>query len=203
MPKENEIMVSLINNIRRATSDSQKNENESGEGISDVTELNELEKRYTEQWAKAHNCWVPFSDIFSLGVPGPSGSESDTYIAKDVLVYKTNNLMHSKDSIVLALEKFMLYNVYFPDSAYTLYGFTGFEGRSIYPIVRQQYIKDGVPATQNEIDCYMAAIGFDKLDVGKYEDNNIVVWDVLPKNVLKDETGDVFVIDVEIMLKQH
>ena len=47
----------------------------------------------------------------------------------------------------------------------------------------------------------MAACGFLKLGEGRYENDEFLVWDVLPKNALKDETGDVFVIDVEIKLK--
>ena len=105
--------------------------------------------------------------------------------------------MHCGGSIFLTLMKFFDYNTIFPDSAYTFIGFAGFDGRSVYPIVRQQYVK-GTPATQNEIDCYMAALGFTKDDIGKYHNDRYSVSDVLPKNVLKDSTGDFFVIDVEI-----
>lgn len=53
---------------------------------------------------------------------------------------------------------------------------------------------------QNEIDCYMSAIGFEKTNKGEYHNSHIRVWDLLPKNVLKDPTGDIFVIDAEIEL---
>ena len=46
MPEENEILVSLANNIRRATAYSGADEEESGEGSDNVGELNEREKRY-------------------------------------------------------------------------------------------------------------------------------------------------------------
>lgn len=95
-----------------------------------------------------------------------------------------------------------MHNMVFPDSAYTLIGFTGFDGRSIYPVVRQQHILDGKPATQNEIDCYMSAIGFEKTGEGMFKNNMFVLKDVLPKNALKDSTGDVFIIDAEIFLNQ-
>ena len=48
------------------------------------------------------------------------------------------------------------------------------------------------------VDCYMAALGFIKDEIGKYHNGMFEVADVLPKNVLKDTTGDFFVIDVEI-----
>lgn len=199
MPRENENLVHVANVIRRATEGSREDEEQSSPGYGYV--ISDKEKREAERFSKENNQWIPIADIFSLGIPGPSGSESDTYISKEGYIYKTNNLMHSKDSIMLALQKYILYNLVFPDTAYTYVGFTGFDGRSIYPIVRQNYIKDCSPAMQNEIDCYMAAIGFEKIGKGRYENYFCTIWDVLPKNVLKDISGDIFVIDAEIELK--
>ena len=48
----------------------------------------------------------------------------------------------------------------------------------------------------------MAAIGFIKNPVdGKFENDTYAVWDVVPRNVLKDKDGDIFIIDAEIALK--
>ena len=70
------------------------------------------------------------------------------------------------------------------------------------PILRQDLIKNAVPATSIEIDTYMSAIGFTKNPVdGKYENDSFIVWDVVPRNVLKDKDGDIFVIDAEIASK--
>ena len=198
MSEENADMVHVANIIAGTAGDCRENEEKFGAGSKDVAERNEREQRCAEQWAKDTNCWIPMEDIFSLGAPGPSGSESDTYVSSDVFIYKVNNLLHCGGSIVLALLRFIDYNTLFPDSAYTFVGFAGFEGRSVYPVVRQRYIKEGMHATQNEIDCYMAALGFIKDEIGKYHNGKFEVADVLPKNVLKDTTGDFFVIDIEI-----
>lgn len=70
------------------------------------------------------------------------------------------------------------------------------------PILRQDLIKKASPATSIEIDTYMSAIGFSKNTVdGKFENNSFKVWDVVPRNVLKDKDGDIYVIDAEIELK--
>ena len=199
LSEENEDMVHIANVIAGGTTRGRANEAEPCSGSDNGgASLNEQEQRRAEHWAKQHDCWIPMEDIFQLGSPGPSGSESDTYLVEEGYIYKTNNLMHCGGSIFLALKKFIDYNSIFPDSAYTFIGFAGFDGRSVYPVVRQRYIKKSVPATQNEIDCYMAALGFTKDDVGKYHNERYSVSDVLPKNVLKDSTGDFFVIDVEI-----
>ena len=53
-----------------------------------------------------------------------------------------------------------------------------------------------------EIDTYMAAIGFTKLNnEGRYANADFEVWDLVPKNVLKDRGDDIFIIDAEIKLR--
>ena len=51
----------------------------------------EIEQRVAELFAKEYGLWIPFDKVFSLGAPGPSGNENDTYVAKDI-IYKINNL---------------------------------------------------------------------------------------------------------------
>lgn len=63
------------------------------DGQGNVSHL-EVEQRVSEQYAKENGIWIPMSDVFDLGVPGPSGNENDTYVAKDT-IYKVNNLLNS------------------------------------------------------------------------------------------------------------
>ena len=37
----------------------------------------EVEQRVAEQYAKDNGIWLPMSDVFNIGVPGPSGNEND------------------------------------------------------------------------------------------------------------------------------
>lgn len=198
---ENEELALIANDIIAATGSGGSDETKPGNSLNNAVSLNELEQREAEKWALKCNRWISFSNVFDLGLPGPSGSESDTYLSQDGYVYKQNNLLHCSGSIVSALIRFILHNIVFPDTAYSFVAFTGFSGRSIYPIVRQCYIEGGRPATQNEIDCYMAAIGFNKVGHGKFENELFVLSDLLPKNALKDETGDIFIVDAEISIK--
>ena len=147
--------------------------------------------------AKAGGYWIPMMDIFDLGVPGPSGHENDTYVAEKV-VYKVNNLLNS-GSIVSLLRKIVMHNLIFPDTAYTFHGFAGFDGRTVQPVIVQPRIANAHPATQIMIDTYMAALGFEKAsEVGRFRDNRYEVWDLVPRNVLVDDEGDIFVVDAEI-----
>ena len=165
----------------------------------DVSQL-DIEQRVAEQYAKEGGIWIAMSDIFDLGVPGPSGNENDTYVSNNI-IYKVNNLLNS-GSILRLLDKISIHNILFPNTYYSLYGFTGFEGRSIMPVLQQQLVKDAVPATAIEIETYMDAIGFiKKNNEGRYANNEYEVWDLVPRNVLKDKDGDMYVIDAEIARK--
>lgn len=49
----------------------------------------------------------------------------------------------------------------------------------------------------------MAAIGFTKLsNDGRFSNGEYEAWDLVPRNVLKDKEGDIFIIDAEIKLLQ-
>lgn len=190
---ENHRIEEIANELRRCC---QLHEKESGVGKEDVNYFEE-EQRATEQFAKAHGLWVGMSVVFDLGVPGPSGNENDTYISNET-IFKVNNLLNSK-GVVSLLERVVLHNTIFPETFYYLIGFTGYDGRSVMPILRQDLIKDARPATTVEIETYMAAIGFTKQnDEGKYANAEYEVWDVVPRNVLRDKDGDIYVIDAEM-----
>ena len=174
-------------------------EEESGNGKTNGSRF-EIEQRVAEQYAKSTNIWIPMDNVFDLGVPGPSGNENDTYVAKNT-IYKVNNLLNS-GSICKLLDKILLHNLIFPNTAYSLYGFTGYDGRTIMPIIEQDRICEAQPATQIMIDTYMSALGFEKVgDTGRFSNNKYIVWDVVPRNVLVDKDGDIFIIDAEISQK--
>ena len=136
-------------------------------------------------------------DFFHLGLPGASGNENDIYTREDT-VFKVNNLLNS-GSIVNLLEKVILHNSIFPDTFYYFIGFAGYDGRSVMPVFQQDLVKDAQPATPIEIETYMAAIGFTKKNnEGRFTNNMYEVWDLVPRNVLKDNDGDIYVVDAEI-----
>ena len=139
------------------------------DGQVDVNHL-EIEQRVAEQYAKENGMWLPISEVFDLGVPGPSGNENDTYVSNDI-IYKVNNLLNT-GSILRLLDRVIWHNNLFYDTSYTLYAFTGFDGRTVMPVLQQRLVKDSLPATPIEIQTYMAAIGFSKQnDEGRYSND--------------------------------
>ncbi len=173
-------------------------EAQSGAGQSDVNSR-EAEQRAAEQLAKSNGYWIPMMDVFRLGVPGPSGHENDTFVAENC-IFKVNNLLNNNGSIVALLQKILLHNALFPDTAYSFYGFAGFDGRTVQPVLCQPRVADARPASQVMIDTYMSALGFEKSsDVGRFSNGEYEAWDLLPRNVLVDIEGDIFIVDAEII----
>ena len=190
---ENSRIAAIANELQRLCA---IHEAQSGNGQANVTPL-EVELRTAEQLAKAQGFWMPMSEVFSLGVPGPSGNENDTFVAEKV-VYKVNNLFNS-GSIVGLLRKILMHNIIFPDTSYSFHAFAGFDGRIVQPVIAQPRVANAQPATQIMIDTYMAALGFEKTAIeGRFSNGTYEVWDLVPRNVLVDNEGDIYVVDAEI-----
>ncbi|MBR1400435.1 MAG: hypothetical protein IJ604_08455 [Prevotella sp.] len=162
----------------------------------------EVEQRQTETFAKSVGLWIPMDEVFDLGFPGPSGNENDTYVSESA-IYKVNNLLNA-GGICKLQEKILLHNTIFPNTFYSLYGFAGYDGRSVLPVLQQKRICNAHPATQIMIDTYMAALDFNKTSaVGRFCNNTYEVWDLVPRNVLVDDEGDIYIVDAEISQKEQ
>ncbi len=96
-----------------------------------------------------------------------------------------NNLIHT-GSFYKLFKRLLIHNSLFPQTAYFLVGFTGYEGRTIYPLLSQVYIENAKPAEPSEIKKYMMASGaLVLLMIGHMREMVIVISDLKPKNVLK------------------
>lgn len=145
--------------------------------------------------AKEMDLWLSFQDVVKLGIPIPSGVENDVYLSEDGnTVYKVNNLMLSH-SVLDLLDRLIIHNSIFPQTRYELYGFTGFNGNSVYPILMQDYIKDVTFSSPNDVKAYMTSLGFSETAEACFSNEIIEVSDLYPRNVLKDLNGDIYVID--------
>ena len=128
-------------------------------------------------------------------MPYKGGNENDIYFnEKEQSLYKVNNLFNSDESVVTNLRSIADHNKIFLNSPYELIGFTGFDGRSVYPIYVQKFVH-GIEATPQQIDNYMMQLGFKKSGDFTYTNGQYKVSDLRPRNVLVDRNGDVYVID--------
>ena len=65
----------------------------------------------------------------------------------DDIIYKVNNLLNS-GSILRLFDKVRMHNTIFPDTFYQFHAFTGFDGRTIMPILKQDLVKNAQPTPQ-------------------------------------------------------
>jgi hypothetical protein len=168
------------------------------EGVGKDTRAQDNQIAY--DYAKKTNTWI--DDLYSLGKPFTSGTEhTNAFDPEKQKVYKSNNLINTQ-SLNNFLDKIRLHNYFFPNTAYTFEGFTGIKdtGRGkpyVEPVYSQDFIKDAEYATDKDIDGYMNKLGFEKTGDYKYKRGDVEVWDVRPRNVLKDKQGNIYVIDAE------
>ena len=187
--------------LRRRSTENQRNAQTDSTTLSERSVI-DIDNSTAENLAKEWNLWIDFSEVIMLGTPAPSGVENDVYLNnKGNIVYKVNNLMTSR-CVTDFLQRIMLHNRIFPQTCYELYGFTGFGNRNVYPILTQNYIGGARYATPIEIDTYMSALDFEKVDDATFTNGDITISDLHPRNVLKDTDGDLYVVDANFSESQ-
>lgn len=144
-----------------------------------------------------------FDDVSCLGEIGSCGDENYCYVDKaGSVVYKVNMLTHSGENILKVFEKVKIHNLLFPDTRYTFVGFTNMGyARSVFPIFSQPFIVGVANATMEQIAEYMEKLGYEHCEEkrGAWRNDSYLVWDLLPKNVLVDSEGYMYVIDAEFI----
>ena len=160
--------------------------------------VREIENRVTREYAQENGLWIPFDDVFKLCRPSKSGNEHDTYLnAEQGVIYKVNNRMNTP-SIVDLLNRMALHNQYFPNSKYSLVGFTAIsKNGDVWPVFAQDYVPNARMASVEEIDGYMGSLGFTRVGDGRYSNGEVVIKDLKPRNVLINPNGDAYVVDAE------
>lgn len=165
------------------------------------------EKLAAFEYAKKHNIWI--DDLYSLGSPFSGGGNENTlaYNEKDGFIYKSNNLSNHNDSILELFDSIKYHNEIFQCDKYEFVGFTGHENKNrepyIEPIFKQFYIQDSTQAYQEEIEKFMRSIGFTEHGKYSFKNEKYIVSDLRPRNVLKDEEGNICVIDDIVKLNME
>ena len=197
MSKEGCSIEVFATQLRGRIAEGKRNAQEDFEALSRKLNI-EISSLLAEQMAKERGMWMDVSAFSSQWTPMPSGVENDVYLSGDGnFIYKVNNLMTSKTVIGL-FDRLICHNALFPQTHYELFSFTGFGKGSVYPILRQDFINYEREATPIEIDTYMSALGFERIKEGAYRNKDFVVSDLHPRNVLRDNEGDIFVVDCNV-----
>ena len=151
--------------------------------------------------AKESGAWINLKEIKNNADDKyniPAGQESEVYVSKDgKSVIKLNNLSISP-SVTSFLYRIEQHNKYSTNTAYEIIGFSENSEGELCFVLKQPFINNATEASRQQIEDYFKEQGWHKIIDGEYTDGNIEMWDVHPRNVLTNESGDLFFIDVNI-----
>ncbi len=162
----------------------------------------EKQAEIIEAWAKKVGLWtdnVEENLSLSLGEKIAEGGEAKVYDHGASLV-KSIGLDYYILPI-LALDRISLHNAYFPETRLNVIGFGRDADQNFKIIVEQPFI-EGNPMSDYEIRTFMTNMGFTLINPRNwtYATPHVYLSDIHDENVIKSDTGTVFVIDCDIRI---
>ena len=159
-------------------------------------EIDELQEKLIEQWARAANLWEDDSEQILTAEFGPmiaQGAEAKVYYSDgNTSVVKECTSIYS--TWQKALDAIVLHNYLFPETAMKVIGFTR-DGDGLMRIVlTQPYVNCLRLATKQEIDDMVAAKGFRDNWNGQgvnYISDRLALEDMHPANVFVDDVSGI------------
>ena len=163
-----------------------------GQNVPSSWEIDELQEKLIEQWAKASRLWVEASDDIIRNGFGPmiaQGAEAKVYYRDgSPAVLKERASIYSTTQ--KALDAIALHNYLFPETAMHVIGFTRDSDGLFRVILTQPYVRCKRLATKEEIDELATEKGFRDNWSGQgvnYISERLVLEDMHPANVFIDE----------------
>lgn len=132
-----------------------------------------------------------------------SGNEFENWIDPTLnVLYKMNILTHVGSDILKLLERIDSFNELFPATALRFVGIHVMSPENVYPVFSQPFIPNSRFATKDEITEFMQNRGFRTLaEDGCFENEQYILSDIKPKNILRSVDGTIFAIDADIQKK--
>ena len=165
---------------------------EGSEGGPANWEIDELQEKLIEQWAKAANLWEENSEQILSVKFGPmiaQGAEAKVYYHDgDISVVKERTSIYS--TWQKALDAIVLHNCLFPETEMKVIGFTRDSDGLMRIVLTQPYVNCERLATKEEIDEMVMAKGFRDNWNGQgvnYVSDRLALEDMHPANVFIDE----------------
>lgn len=165
-------------------------------------ECGEKQAQILESWAKQTGLWLDDVDHCLYDAFGPEiaeGGEAKVYDHGATLV-KAIGLDYFIQPI-LALDRITLHNTYFPETNLTVIGF-GRDMDGFFKIIVEQPFIKGNHVDDEEIEEFMKNMGFKLYNPRNwtYATPDIYLSDMHDENVLKSDSGTIFVVDCDIRI---
>jgi hypothetical protein len=166
--------------------------------------IKQEEELAIEKLAKKNGYFVDESLIKQKGEQDANGAESIVFFDDENTVMKiTENEIHHSSWLDF-LDRISIHNHLFPETAYTVLGFTRING-TFSAITNQPLIRAKEVAKASEISEDMKERGFTPIGMGRFHNlkTGIFIGDVFHGNVLKSEGGNLFYIDPVIKIDSN
>jgi hypothetical protein len=157
-----------------------------------------------EEIAKKNGYFVDESLIKQKGEKDANGAESIVFFDDENTVMKiTENQIHHASWLDF-FDRLSIHNYLFPETAYTVLGFTRLNG-TFSIITNQPLIRAEGVASSSEISEDMKQRGFTSRGMGRFHnlETGVFIGDVFHGNVLKSEGGNLFYIDPVIKIDSN
>ena len=170
---------------------------ESVQTIAGTTTCKGVQIAQLAKWAKGNGLWLTSEQ---LGRYEDRGSENEVYLSfESNIVYKLNDFRYSDDNLMPFFERMKAHNLYFPDCAYSLVGFSNNRSGACCAVLSQPYIISNREARIEEISEELERLGFHSQMDGEYYTNGTHdIFDASPNNVLVGIDGNLYFIDTII-----
>ena len=161
-----------------------------------------IQEQLVEEWARRNGRWIeePENYLASISELTDAGTESVVYFSpSEGVVYKTMTLKYY-NVLRPALDRIVIHNALFPDTAMTVLGFGRLENCSFTTVIRQPYVV-GTKPSEEQRAAHMHSLGFKDagMDYGmhlNYVCDDLYVGDVNEYNAILTPEG-VSVIDAD------
>ena len=167
--------------------------------------IEEKKKELLKKWAIATGNWhTDIADFTEQREPIGSGTDSDVYLGKDgKSVIKVSKGKPYGKRFRPDVDNVALFNTVFPGSRYTIEGYGEVDGKFVRFL--KQPIADftsSTPLTEGERVAYMEKLGFKPINKENtaFSNGEIIASDLQKSNIVKDEQGNIRVIDADMKL---
>lgn len=151
-------------------------------------------------FANKNGLWI---DIKSMQVVYlDKGGENEVFYNGASSIFKLNNFEYAGDDLENFFIRMDAHNRLFSNVPYQMAGFAYNSQQEFCAVLEQPYVRAEREATEEEIQDFMAALGFEMDYTDEYHNERYEIFDVVPNNVLYGIDGELYFIDTQIRLRE-
>jgi hypothetical protein len=154
-----------------------------------------------KEYATLNLLWIDYSNLPLTYLD--RGGENEVFYDGQSSVIKLNNFEYAGDDLTNFFIRIFAHNYFFNNIPYTMIGFSENSTKEFCAVLIQPYVQAKREATVNEIVKCMKALGFTMDYEDEYHNDEYVIFDAVPNNVLYGKDDILYFIDTQIRLREN